>query len=40
MRMLRYIQGISLRKHRKNDDIRKEAGVEAINTMMRRRRLE
>jgi hypothetical protein len=40
MKMLRYIHGISLEEHRRNEEIREQAGVEAISTLMRRRRLQ
>ena len=40
MRMLRYCLKISLEEHRTNEDIRKEANVIDITTLMRRRRLE
>jgi len=40
MRMLRYIHGISLEEHRRNEEIRKEAGVEDISVLMRKRRLQ
>jgi hypothetical protein len=40
MRMLRYIHGISLEEHRRNEDIRKLAGVEPISVLMRKRRLQ
>ena len=40
MRMLRYIQSISLEEHKRNEEIRKQAGVEAISVVMRKRRLQ
>jgi hypothetical protein len=40
MRMLRYIFNISLKEHRRNEEIRGEAGVVPINVLMRKRRLQ
>ena len=40
MRMLRYIQGISLEEHLRNEEIREKAGIEAISIVMRKRRLQ
>ena len=40
MRMVRWAMGVSLLEHRRNEEILEEAKVEAIATVMRRRRLE
>ena len=40
MRMVRWALGVSLLEHRRNVEILKEAKVEAIAQVMRRRRLE
>ena len=40
MRMVRWAMGVSLLEHRRNEEILEEAKVEAIATIMRRRRLE
>ena len=40
MRMVRWAMGVSLLVHRRNEEILEEAKVEAIATVMRRRRLE
>ena len=40
MRMVRWAMGVSLLKHRRNEEILEEAKVEQIATVMRRRRLE
>ena len=38
--MVRWVMGVSLLEHRRNEEILEEAKVEAIATAMRRRRLE
>ena len=40
MRMVRWPMGVSLLEHRRNEDILEEANVEAIATVVRRRKLE
>ena len=40
MRMVRWAMGVSLLEHRRNEEILKEAKVEPITTVMRRKRLE
>ena len=40
MRMARWAMGVSLLEHRRNEEILEEAKVEAIATVMSRRRLE
>ena len=40
MRMVRWAMGVRLLEHRRNEEILEEANVEAIATVMRRRRLE
>ena len=40
IRMVRWEMGVSLLEHRRNEEILEEANVEAIATVMRRRRLE
>ena len=40
MRMVRWAMGVSLLEHRRNEEILEEAKVEAIATVMRRRKLE
>ena len=40
MRLVRWAMGVSLLEHRRNEEILEEAKVEAIATVMRRRRLE
>ena len=40
MRMVRWAMGVSLLEHRRNEEILEEAKMEAIATVMRRRRLE
>ena len=40
MRMLRWAMGVSLLEHWRNEEILKEAKVEPIATVMRRRRLK
>ena len=40
MRMVRWSMGVTLLEHRRNEDILEEANVDAIATVMRRRRLE
>ena len=40
MRMVRWAMGVSLLEHQRNEDILKEAKVELIPIVMRRRRLE
>ena len=40
MRMVRWAIGVSLVKHRRNEEILEEANVEPIAMVMRRRRLE
>ena len=40
MRMVQWAMGMSLLKHRRNEEILEEARMEAIATVMRRRRLE
>ena len=40
MRMVRWAMGVSLLEHRRNEEILEEAKVEAIATVMRRRRLQ
>ena len=40
MGMVRWAMGVSLLEHRRNEEILEEAKVEAIATVMRRRRLE
>ena len=40
MRMVRWAMGVSLLEHRRNEEILEEARMEAIATVMRRRRLE
>ena len=39
MRMLRWIQGVSLREHIRNEEIRKEATVQPITTHLTQKRL-
>ena len=40
MRMVRWAMGVSLLEHWRNEEILEEAKMEAIATVMRRRRLE
>ena len=40
MRLVRWVMGVSLLEHRRNEEILEEAKVEQIATVMRRRRLE
>ena len=40
MRMVRWAMGVSLLEHRRNEEILEEVKVEAIATVMRRRRLK
>ena len=39
MRMLRWIQGVSLREHKRNEDIREAATVQSIRTHLMQKRL-
>ena len=39
MRMLRWIQGVSLREHKRNEDIREAATVQPISTHLMQKRL-
>ena len=39
MRMLRWIQGVSLREHRRNEEIRESATVQPIATHRMQKRL-
>ena len=39
MRMLRWIQGVSLREHKRNEDIREAATVQPITTHLMQKRL-
>ena len=39
LRMLRWIQGVSLREHRRNDEIREAATVQPITTHLMQKRL-
>ncbi len=39
MRMLRWIQGVSLREHRRNEEIREAATVQPITTHLMQKRI-
>ena len=39
MRMLRWIQGVSLREHNRNEEIREAATVQPISTHLMQKRL-